>query len=324
MAGDRQQLREKLMSTGYFIDNEYLEKYLELVCEDEADTSRGCERHHILPQSYFRELKQDIDNSPENLVQLRYREHCLAHWYLYQCTRDFLKKNNAYALQFMVGQDKKWNSLTEEELLELLDIRSRVAIPLPEEEEAIRDYLTTHTTHQSAQHYGVWLNTITNWKLRLGIPLKARNSECIINKESFIAYVSCHSQKEAIDFFQLRGATINRLKRIWGLKVRSRGKVKNIDPQEFREYLQTHTGVQACKHFHISPNTVTHLKRRFGIAPNIHRVEDTLDLDDFKQYTQRHSLKETAQKFNIGVHTVTHWRKKLGVTNINYERKTNV
>lgn len=306
------------------MDNEYLERYLDLVCEDEADISKGCERHHILQKSYFKEHQLAIDNSDENLVWLRYRDHCLAHWYLYQCTRDFLKKNNAYALQFMVGQDKKWNSLTEEELLEVLALRSRITIPLPEEEEAVREYLTTHTAHQSAQYYGVWLNTITNWKLRLGIPLKARNSEHIIDKESFTAYVSCHSQKEIIDFFQLRGTTINRLKRIWGLKVRFRGKVEDINPQEFKEYLQTHTGVQACEHFHISPNTITHLKRRFGMTPNIHRVEDALDLDEFKQYTQEHSLKETAQKFNISIHTATCWRKKLGVTNVNYERKTNV
>ena len=75
------QLKERLLNTGDFVDNEYLDKYIQLVLPNQNTKAVPCKTnsHHIVPSYYYRQHKLPVDNSLENRVNLLYRDHMLAH-----------------------------------------------------------------------------------------------------------------------------------------------------------------------------------------------------------------------------------------------------
>ena len=102
-------LKETLLATKCFVDNEYLVQYLNLVNSSEA----GTELHHILPRSYFKDLGISVDNSEQNLVRLSFADHCKAHWLLYYCTTGKLKKASQASFVLMTKAFLKINSMTD-------------------------------------------------------------------------------------------------------------------------------------------------------------------------------------------------------------------
>ena len=81
-------LKEKLLDIGLCIDNKYLYKNVELI-ESNRDTKRQkfkTEKHHIIPRKWFMLKHIEVDNSSDNVVNLLYKNHVLAHYYLYKCT----------------------------------------------------------------------------------------------------------------------------------------------------------------------------------------------------------------------------------------------
>lgn len=44
--------------------------------------------HHIIPRKYYTYNKLEINNSRENLVNLLYKDHILAHYYLALCAKE--------------------------------------------------------------------------------------------------------------------------------------------------------------------------------------------------------------------------------------------
>ena len=74
-------LKEKLLNLNIFNNNIYLDKYIELIYNNIETVKQKniTECHHIIPRLYFRYKKLSIDNSKENLVNLKYCDHVLAH-----------------------------------------------------------------------------------------------------------------------------------------------------------------------------------------------------------------------------------------------------
>ena len=65
-------IKNKLLNLNVFIDNEYLDKYIELI-EINRNTKREkfkTQQHHIIPRSYYKHNNLEIDNSKENLVNV--------------------------------------------------------------------------------------------------------------------------------------------------------------------------------------------------------------------------------------------------------------
>lgn len=91
---------DKLKTLEYFVDNEYLLKYAQLVETRRAAGNRHTltNKHHIVPRSWYKLMGKEVDNSRTNLITLTYREHVMAHYYLCLCTRDNLKYANELAL----------------------------------------------------------------------------------------------------------------------------------------------------------------------------------------------------------------------------------
>ena len=93
-------LKEKLLSLGVFLDNEYLDFYCTLIINNK-DTIKErfiTQKHHIIPKTYYKLNNIEINNSKNNIVNLLYKDHILAHYYLCLCIKATEKKL-AYRLQ---------------------------------------------------------------------------------------------------------------------------------------------------------------------------------------------------------------------------------
>lgn len=104
-------LKEKLLSLGVFLDNEYLDFYCTLILKNKNTkfTKRVTEKHHIIQRSYYKLTGLEIDNSAENMVYLSHFDHCLAHYYLCECTIGRLKYSNEYAFIKMVKIESRFD-----------------------------------------------------------------------------------------------------------------------------------------------------------------------------------------------------------------------
>lgn len=103
-----QELKFKLLFLKDFIDNEYLDKYCELIIsnlETEKEQYKT-EKHHIVPQCYYRLNKLKINNFKENIVYLGYIDHIWAHYYLALCTEKDLKYRLSIAFSHLTGNKK--------------------------------------------------------------------------------------------------------------------------------------------------------------------------------------------------------------------------
>lgn len=125
----------KFIDSNLFNINTYLLAYTALVTIRQLEPSlqNYTEKHHIIPRSYYKYFKSTIDNSKTNLVKLSYKEHILAHYYLYKCTiNNQLKINNARALLFILSSKQSLqikslaeaDQLVETELLKILETDS--------------------------------------------------------------------------------------------------------------------------------------------------------------------------------------------------------
>ena len=108
---------ETLRQLDYFIDNEYLEMYSQLIERNTRTPLRHglTHKHHILPKSWFKLTNNIINNDLNNLVNLPKREHVLAHYYLCLCTSDPFRYANQLAL--MCLQTNKTLNYVEKQLL---------------------------------------------------------------------------------------------------------------------------------------------------------------------------------------------------------------
>jgi hypothetical protein len=87
--------KQDLLDTGFFKNNNFLDKYVALFDEDYSNTDK-LEGHYILPKSYYWIKKIPVDNSKDNLKNISYKNHYLACYYLLQCTTGILRKCMRY------------------------------------------------------------------------------------------------------------------------------------------------------------------------------------------------------------------------------------
>lgn len=77
-------LKQYMMSLEFVQDNEYLDKYVDIIQSNRTTSyvKKKSQRHHIIPAFYFKSKGYSIDNTEFNLVNLSYKDHVLAHYYL--------------------------------------------------------------------------------------------------------------------------------------------------------------------------------------------------------------------------------------------------
>lgn len=115
-------MKDKLLNCVDFEDNEYLQRYLEIISK-QASEDDYFERHHIIPRCYYRLHDLEVDNSSENLVALSMKNHMLAHYYLMNCVN---KHSQIYRkLVFAcnrVFNNSHMNLISEEDAIKFADI----------------------------------------------------------------------------------------------------------------------------------------------------------------------------------------------------------
>ena len=104
-------LKEKLLNTALFLDNEALQSYINLITENKFNQlQKGkTQKHHIFPKCLSKRLGCPIDDSLNNLVNLTYKDHILAHYYLIYATNDdYLKTANTHAFNHLLKKQGHW------------------------------------------------------------------------------------------------------------------------------------------------------------------------------------------------------------------------
>ena len=113
-------IKNNLLQTQLFIDNDFLDKYLYLIILN-LDTKKELhktQKHHIIPRKAFKIKGENVDNSKKNLVNLLYKDHILVHYYLCKCTTGDLRNANVKAVVSMVN--KSFKDINEQWILDNL------------------------------------------------------------------------------------------------------------------------------------------------------------------------------------------------------------
>ena len=98
-------LKQQLLSFGFFIDNGALDAYVELMSTaknaSKLDLAEYSEWHHVIPVACYKQkykckdrqqaLLYADEDSANMKVALLYKDHCKAHYLLYLCTSGRLK-----------------------------------------------------------------------------------------------------------------------------------------------------------------------------------------------------------------------------------------
>lgn len=103
-------IKDKLLETGFFVENEFLYKYCDLIRlnRDTKQEKFKTQKHHILPRTYFKEVGIEQDDTQDNIVNLYFSDHALAHYYLTLCVKECrLKYKLLCAFKFIYGANKE-------------------------------------------------------------------------------------------------------------------------------------------------------------------------------------------------------------------------
>lgn len=137
------ELKEKLLNINLCEDNEYLDKYVNLICNNSLEKSEKFKTdvHHIIPRFYFKYNNLDCDNTYNNICILTIGNHILAHYYLSLCSYNKLYAQlNALSVRYSFNR-KFDTGLTEKWLIDNLP-----------EIEKINQLIREKTSEWSKQH----------------------------------------------------------------------------------------------------------------------------------------------------------------------------
>lgn len=118
---------DKLMHLDAFVINEFFNLYCELIESNiSTQSQRGvAQRHHIVPKYYFKRANLPVDNSSENIVNLEYKDHILAHYYLSLCSKysEELYANLIFLNFALRGTNKNFKKILSNDLLLLENLQ---------------------------------------------------------------------------------------------------------------------------------------------------------------------------------------------------------
>lgn len=109
-------LFNKLLELNAFENNSYFKQYIELINNNKETKKQPniTECHHIIPKIYFKFTKSQIDNSLDNLVNLKYCDHVLAHCLLALSFKDpYLVSKSVDAIYAVINSFDQYSTLEE-------------------------------------------------------------------------------------------------------------------------------------------------------------------------------------------------------------------
>lgn len=108
--------KQQLLDLGIFVDNEFLDLYV-LLINNNYNTKKQAfktQRHHIIPKYYYKSQNINVDNSDSNMVNLLYKDHILAHYYLSLCSDNQFCYYNYLAIQYCINHLHLDESMSED------------------------------------------------------------------------------------------------------------------------------------------------------------------------------------------------------------------
>lgn len=102
-------LKNYLLSLDIVEDNDFLEKYIYLINNNLTTEKEKykTQTHHIVPKCYFRHNNLSVDDSSSNTVNLQYKDHLLAHYYLSLCAKEeWFKIANVLVLEWAFNKER--------------------------------------------------------------------------------------------------------------------------------------------------------------------------------------------------------------------------
>lgn len=171
-------LKEILITQYNFIDNDYLNKYLELLTNIDSNDSY-CELHHIIPVSYYKykfkcktrsQAESFADHDDNNFSRkLSYNDHVLAHWYLYNCTTGPVKHSNEVTCNCMLQSNL--STLSEEDILDKLKQLKENSDWYWSEDQVnwLKENFDKYTIKQCAEYLHKTRKAIANKRTALGL-----------------------------------------------------------------------------------------------------------------------------------------------------------
>ena len=120
-----QDIIDKFNFTEEDLDQEYMNKYSQLIIDNiNTESKKGkTQRHHIVPQFCYVDRQLPIDNSPSNQVNLLYRDHILAHYYLAMAGKDIFAYKN-FVPMFIIFGHKNFPHTEQDFIQNLPDIQA--------------------------------------------------------------------------------------------------------------------------------------------------------------------------------------------------------
>lgn len=191
-------LKEELLKLNFVVDNEYLDKYVELV-ETNRNTKREkfkTQKHHIIPKCISKIIQYQDENSKHNIVNLTHENHLYAHWLLYKIAST---ENYKYRLGNAIIEmaDKKGNrhfeTLSEKKIKEIamdydeivtfvnleLSKRMKNRVVSEESKKKMSDYwLNYHKNGGISHHKNKKHSQESKNKISIGNRGKKRTKEC--------------------------------------------------------------------------------------------------------------------------------------------------
>ena len=193
----KEQIKQSLLNTGYFEDNEYLDKYCDLVIiKSTKQDSLKTQEHHCIPICYYKliyNFKKDLDakkkanlDSNNYIINILYKDHILVHYYLCFCSKPKLKNRLINAFFHLTNRKWKYTDFNPEtDLEEYQKLYEEWIIHLKKDKERkqkIKNYFKNNN-HSSCYTKEVKNKMSQNMRGRLG--LHGRKVICIENQLSF-------------------------------------------------------------------------------------------------------------------------------------------
>ena len=298
----QQNLKQKLLLTNYFIDNQYLDDYINLVSNKVKKEAFKTQQHHIIPKTYFKHLKLAIDNSMDNLVELLYADHVKAHWLLQKCTIGFLKRNNGYAIRFLIN-NKNFNTYnpTMDDWIFLQKLYEDSIITVDEQEFKI--YYKNHSNInrvlvvELARKYNCLKNPKRQFaKARTEIAISELYDYYITNKHSLAEAASYFNVDKSTIIRRLNDGNIAQLKNRYKHNNRSDYKrdLTDYEISEFKAYYTNHTVEELSNKFNMSHSCVIAYINKLGISK-----KKNFNYNEIYNYYKSYGASKTSIKFNI-------------------------
>lgn len=241
----KEELKKKLLDLDVFEDNEWLDKYCELIEKnrDQVKIKGETQWHHIIPQCYYVLNHLVIDNSSTNTVNLYFKDHILAHYYLCLCVEGALK----YRLEnaFLHLTSYKWSYKNFNPKTDLNNYQSIY------EEFYLYRAESTHKYWQSKDK-----EYINNWKKHMSESHKKKAKEESIRIKNISLLISKEKRKIMSDsMLHSRG--------FQSLEERSKIITKE---KLFKYYIEeNHYRKETCKYFNICDSMLDQLLNLYSL-----------------------------------------------------------